>query len=226
MNSLSNIKPDQNNQSKLEKLITIMKNSGFLNENKLETAIRNTPRYEFVPTSLREKAYDDIPLPIMNNQTISQPSVVSRMTEWLDVNEGQKILEVGTGSGWQTAILSYLVRSGQVYTIERDSELVAFAKENLNKLKITNVKVILGNGSFGFVEESPFDRIIITATCKKIPPPLLEQLSVNGLLIAPVGEYLSSLVLLKKTSKGISEIKNESGYAFVPLLGESDKEKY
>ena len=162
----------------------------------------------------------------MNNQTISQPSVVSRMTEWLDVHEGQRVLEIGTGSGWQTAILSFLVGSGQVYSIERDSNLVTFALANLSKLKITNVKVILGDGSFGLVEESPFDRIIITAASKKIPLPLLDQLSIDGLIIAPVGDFISSLVLLKKTPNGISEIKNETGYVFVPLLGKSDKDKY
>jgi protein-L-isoaspartate(D-aspartate) O-methyltransferase len=155
----------------------------------------------------------------MNNQTISQPSVVSRMTEWLDIKEGQKILEVGSGSGWQTAILACLVGCGKIYSIERHLELAEFAKKNLNKLGIPNVKIILGDGSLGFPEESPFDRIIITAACKKIPDSLLEQLSIDGLLIAPVGGYLQSLVLLTKTSKGIVEIKNQPGYVFVPLLG-------
>ncbi|PIN96865.1 MAG: protein-L-isoaspartate(D-aspartate) O-methyltransferase, partial [Nitrosopumilus sp. CG10_big_fil_rev_8_21_14_0_10_33_7] len=125
------MKTNENYPQKLDNLITVMKKSGFLNDKKVELAIRNTPRHEFVPPSLIEKAYDDSPIQIMKNQTVSQPSVVSRMTEWLDVQEGQKILEIGSGSGWQTAILAYLVGSGNVYSIERHSELAEFAKNNL-----------------------------------------------------------------------------------------------
>jgi len=217
------MKTSKNYQQRLDNLIKIMKKSGFLNDDNVESIIRKISRHEFVPTSLKEEAYEDIPLPIMKNQTVSQPSVVSRMTEWLDVREGQKILEIGSGSGWQTAILSYLVGHGKVYSIERHSELAEFAKKNLDKLGITNAKVILGDGSLGFLEESPFDRIMITAACKKVPESLLEQLSTDGLLIAPVGEFPQSLVLLKKTSDGIVEIKNQPGYVFVPFLGKSDK---
>ena len=208
---------DAKKQQKIDNLIVIMKKLGFLNDDKVESAIRKMHRHEFVPISLKEEAYEDAPLSTMKNQTISQPSVVSRMTEWLDIKEGQKILEIGSGSGWQTAILSYLVRHGKVYSIERHSELAEFAKKNLDKLGISNVKVILGDGSLGLLEESPFDRIIITAACKKVPEKLLEQLSIGGLLIAPVGEFPQSLVLLKKTSHGIVEIKKQSGYVFVPL---------
>ncbi|EPA04670.1 protein-L-isoaspartate(D-aspartate) O-methyltransferase [Candidatus Nitrosarchaeum limnium] len=218
------MKTNENYQQKLDNLILVMKKSGFLNDKKVELAIRNTPRHEFVPITLIKKAYDDSPILIMKNQTISQPSVVSRMTEWLDVEEGQKILEIGSGSGWQTAILAYLVGCGMVYSVERHSELAEFAKKNLDKLGITNAKVISGDGSFGFPEESPFDRIIITAACKKVPDSLLEQLSINGLLIAPVGGYPQSMVLLKKTSTGIIEIKNQPGYVFVPFLGKTSED--
>ena len=214
---------NENYQQKVDNLIIIMKKSGFLNDKKVELAIRKTPRHGFVPFSHKEEAYDDSPVPIMKNQTISQPSVVSRMTEWLDIKEGQKILEIGSGSGWQTAILSYLVGHGKVYSMERHLELAEFAKKNLDRLGISNVKVILKDGSSGFPEEAPFDRIIITAACKKIPESLLEQLSMNGLLIAPVGEYPQSLLLLKKTQQGIVEIKNQPGYVFVPLLGKIDE---
>jgi protein-L-isoaspartate(D-aspartate) O-methyltransferase len=159
----------------------------------------------------------------MKNQTISQPGVVSRMTEWLDVKNGQKILEIGTGSGWQSAILSYLVGDGIVYSVERHSELVKFAQDNLKKLNIDNVHVVLGDGSTGYPKESPYDRIIITAACTEIPLPLFDQLSENGLIIAPVGDTSQSLVLLRKTPKGIVEIKNESHYVFVPLVGKFGK---
>ena len=212
-------KIDKKYQSKLDDLIQIMKNSGFLNENKVELAIRKSPRHEFVPKSLLNKAYKDMPLSLMKDQTISQPSTVSRMTELLQVKEGQKILEIGSGSGWQCAILSFLIGYGKVFSIDRHPELVKFAKENLDKLGIQNVDVILGDGSLGLSRESPFDRIIITAACKKVPPPLFEQLSLDGLLIAPVGEYPQSLIVYKKTSQGIEEIKNQPGFVFVPLLG-------
>jgi protein-L-isoaspartate(D-aspartate) O-methyltransferase len=151
-------------------------------------------------------AYENIPIPLMKSQTISQPSVVARMTEWLNVKRGQRILEVGSGSGWQSAILAFLVGDGKVFSIDRHSELVKFAKDNLKKLGIHNVKVILGDGSLGFSKESPFDRIIVTAACKKVPLPLLEQLSPDGLLIAPVGEYVQSLILLKKPLKELPKL--------------------
>jgi protein-L-isoaspartate(D-aspartate) O-methyltransferase len=207
----------------LNDLISYLKNSRYLTEDNVESAFRNIPRHEFVPESELDYAYYNEPLPIMKNQTISQPGVVSRMTEWLDVKRGQNILEIGTGSGWQSGILSYLVGDGIVFSIELHPELVKFAQGNLKKLKIKNVHVILGDGSIGYAKESPYDRIIITAACTEIPLPLLEQLKEDGLLLAPVGDASQSLILLKKTSKGIVEIKNQSNYVFVPLLGKFGK---
>ena len=220
---MTRIQIDEKHQSALNNLIKTVKDSGFLNDDNVESAFRNIPRHEFVPTSELDRAYYNEPLAIMKDQTISQPGVVSRMTEWLDVKEGQTILEIGTGSGWQTAILSYLVGNGTVYSIERHPELVNFARENLGKLGIENAHVILDDGSMGYQEKSPFDRIIITAACSEIPLPLLEQLDENGLIIAPVGDSSQSLVLLKKTSRGIIEIKNQPNYIFVPLLGKFGK---
>jgi len=222
---LNRIKIEKKYQSALNDLIIFLKNSGFLNDSNVESAFRNIPRHEFVPKSELDRAYYNEPLSIMKDQTISQPGVVSRMTEWLDIKDGQKILEIGTGSAWQTAILSYLVGTGTVYSIERHSELVKFARENLEKFKLDNAHVILGDGSLGYPQESPYDRIIITAACKEIPLPLLEQLDENGLIIAPVGDSSQSLVLLKKTSEGIVEIKNQPNYIFVPLLGKFGKKE-
>ena len=200
-------------------LIIYLKNSKFLTDDCVESALRNIPRHEFVPESELEYAYDNEPLPIMKNQTISQPGVVTRMTEWLDVKNGQNILEIGTGPGWQSAILSYLVGAGTVYSIERHPELVKFAQRNLKKLNIDNVHVILGDGTLGYSQASPYDRIIITAACPEIPLPLIDQLKENGLILAPVGDSSQSLVLLQKTSKGMMEIKKQSKYVFVPLVG-------
>jgi len=207
----------------LNDLIIHLKNSKFLTDGRVESALRNIPRHEFVPESELDYAYNNEPLQIMKNQTISQPGVVTRMTEWLDVKNGQKILEIGTGSGWQSAILSYLVGTGNVYSVERHPKLVKFAQENLKKLNIDNVYLVLGDGSVGYPKESPYDRIIITAACSKIPLSLIEQLSENGLIIAPVGDASQSLVLLQRTSKGIVEIRNESHYVFVPLVGKFGK---
>ena len=220
---MTKIEIEKKYRTAINNLIIYLKNSKFLTDEKVESALQNIPRHEFVPESELEYAYDNEPLPIMKNQTISQPGVVTRMTEWLDVKNGQNILEIGTGSGWQSAILSYLVGSGTIYSIERHPELAKFAQENLKKLKIDNVHVILGDGTLGYSQASPYDRIIITAACTEIPLPLLDQLSENGLIIAPVGGSSQSLVLLQKTSKGIVEIKNQSKYVFVPLVGKFGK---
>jgi len=220
---MNSITIEKKYQKALNDLINFLRNSGYLTNDSVEDAFRNIPRHEFVPASELNSAYDNEPLSIMKNQTISQPGVVSRMTEWLDIKDGQKILEIGTGSAWQTAILSYLVGTGIVYSLERHPELVKFARENLEKFQLDNAHVILGDGSLGYPQESSYDRIIITAACTEIPLPLLEQLSENGLIIAPVGDSSQSLVLLKKTSEGIVEIKNQSNYIFVPLLGKFGK---
>ena len=220
---MTKIEIEKKYHTALNDLIIYLKNSKFLTDEKVESALQHIPRHEFVPESELEYAYDNEPLPIMKNQTISQPGVVTRMTEWLDVKNGQNILEIGTGSGWQSAILSYLVGSGTIYSIERHPELAKFAQENLKKLKIDNVHIILGDGTLGYSQASPYDRIIITAACTEIPLPLLDQLSENGLIIAPVGGSSQSLVLLQKTPKGIVEIKNQSKYVFVPLVGKFGK---
>lgn len=209
---------DFKNQS--DYLISEMKRNGFLVSKNVEMAIRNTPRHEFVPDKMKDRAYYDIPLPIFKDQTISQPSVVARMIEWLDVKAHQKVLEIGTGSGWQAGILSNLVSDGRVFSIERHAELVKFAKDNLDRCHIGNVEVILGDGSKGLPGKAPFDRIIISAACKKIPSTLLEQLDSDGLLIAPVGDDMQSLILMQKKQEKIIEIKNQPGYVFVPLLND------
>jgi protein-L-isoaspartate(D-aspartate) O-methyltransferase len=218
MNFLNKNNSEKKYQIKLDTLIDTMKNSGFLTDSKVESAIRKAPRHNFVPESLKDQAYENTPIPIIEKQTISQPSVVSRMTEWLDLKEGQKVLEIGSGSGWQSAILANIVGNGKIFTVERHAKLASFAKKNLEKLGIKNVTIIHGDGSLGLPEKSPFDRIMITAACKKVPDILLHQLALDGLLIAPVGGDIQSLILLRKTIEGFVEIKNQKGYVFVPLL--------
>jgi protein-L-isoaspartate(D-aspartate) O-methyltransferase len=204
-----------------KKLVEYLKARGYLKSKKLERALLKTPRHLFVPQNLLEYAYRDIPLPIGFGQTISQPSTVVIMTEMLDVKPGQKVLEIGAGSGWQAAILSRLVGSkGRVYTVEIIRGLVEFAKKNLQKLNIKNVEVIHADGSRGLPEKAPFDRIIITAATPKISEVLLQQLKINGKLVAPVGSaYMQKMVCIEKTEKGYKKSEYEGYFVFVPLRG-------
>ncbi len=210
---------DDINEKRPENLLILMKLKGYLTDRIVEEAMRKVPRHLFVSSDFAKHAYEDRPLPTKNGQTISQPSVVARMTEWLDVREGNKVLEIGCGSGWQSAILSVLVGEGKVCSIERFSDLIEFARQNHKNAGIKNVEVIEGDGSLGLAGKSPFDRIIVTAACPEAPKPLLEQLSLDGLLVAPIGKGIQSMVLLKKTTEGIKEIRREAGYIFAPLIG-------
>lgn len=205
----------------LEALIEHMKINGYLKSKELENAIRDLPREHFVPKIIQSLAYKDVPLSIGHGQTISQPSTVVAMTEALDVKKGQRILEIGAGSGWQAAILSKIVGGkGFVYTAEIVRELVEFAKENLEKFKIKNVKIIEGDGSMGLEKYSPYDRIIVTAACPDIPRPLLEQLKTNGKMVIPVGNlYLQEMFVITKKSKNKFDKYSIGNFMFVPLVG-------
>lgn len=204
---------------KKQNLINTIKANGFLREWAVERAIRVTPRHLFVPDEFIEQAYSDRPLPTKSMQTISQPSVVAKMTEMLNVKSNNKILEIGCGSGWQSAILSRLTQN-KIYSIERLPEIVDFAKKNHQKAAIQNVEIVLGDGTLGLPSQAPFDRIIVTAACKRIPPPLLEQLNEDGILVAPVGDYyLQDMVLMKKEGNGIKQVRREPGFIFAPLVG-------
>jgi protein-L-isoaspartate(D-aspartate) O-methyltransferase len=203
-----------------ERLIKHIKSIGYLKSKELEDALREIRREFFVPDDMKYLAYRDTPLYIGSNQTISQPSTVVAMTEALDVKEGQKILEIGTGSGWQSAILGKLVgENGMVYTIEIIDELVKFAEENLEKLEIRNVKVIKGDGSKGLEKYAPYDRIVVTAASPDIPKPMLKQLKPDGIMVIPVGNlYLQSMYVVRK-SKGKIEKKSIGSFMFVPMKG-------
>jgi len=203
-----------------EKLIYGIKCLDYLKSKRIEDALKKYKREYFVPENIKHLAYKDFPLSIGYNQTISQPSTVVIMTEALEVKEGEKILEIGTGSGWQAAILSYLVsEKGKVYTIEIIHELVEFAKNNLKKLGIRNVEVFEKDGSLGLKEKAPFDKIIVTAACPDIPKPLLNQLKVDGIMVIPIGNiYLQEMYVIKKLKDKI-EKKSIGSFMFVPLVG-------
>ena len=178
-------------------------------------AMLTVKRHLFVPEKLKELSYNDHPLPIGYGQTISQPFIVAIMTELLEVKKTHRVLEVGTGSGYQAAILSLLADS--VFTIEIIPELANSAKEKLELLGYKNVVVKAGDGYKGWKEHAPFDGIIVTCAPKEIPPLLLEQLTVGGRMVIPVGSYYQELLLITKDSLGISE-KSIIPVRFVPMI--------
>ena len=179
-------------------------------------AMRTVPRERFVPPELRRQAYEDGPLPIGAGQTISQPYIVAYMTEALKVAPSHKVLEVGTGSGYQAAVLSELVR--EVYTVEIVPELARQAEATLQSLNRTNVHVRTGDGFAGWPEQAPFDRIIVTAAPETIPRPLIDQLATGGLLVAPVGTQSAPqwMTILEKTGDRVVE-RRTIPVQFVPF---------
>ena len=179
-------------------------------------AMSETPRHLFVPPSLENRAYTDQALPIGYSATISQPYVVALMTESLRVSKRDRVLEIGTGSGYQAAVLAGLVR--QVYTIEIVPELARAARERLRRLGYSNVAVREGDGYLGWPEEAPFDAIVITAAPDEIPPALLGQLKNGGRMVAPVGpSFEQDLVLVTKSASGAISRSTIAGVAFVPM---------
>ncbi|MCE4619883.1 MAG: protein-L-isoaspartate(D-aspartate) O-methyltransferase [Desulfurococcales archaeon] len=203
---------------------------GFLRSEKVYRAMLRVPREEFVPPPYRDLAYEDRPLPIGYGQTISAPSIVAYMTELLDPDKGMKVLEVGTGSGYQAAVLAEIVapsdepRSewGHVYSIERIPELAEYARRNLERTGYADrVTVIVGDGSKGYPPEAPYDRIMVTAAAPRIPRSLEEQLAPGGRMVIPVGDsWDQTLILVVKTRDGRIIREPRLPVLFVPLIGE------
>ena len=185
---------------------------------KVLDAMRHVPRHLFVGPAIQRDAYADMALPIGEGQTISQPYMVAIMTELLHLKGDEKVLEIGTGSGYQAAVLSELAK--EIYTVERIASLAEKARERFQSLNYTNVLVKIGDGTLGWPEKSPFDRIIITAASPKIPEPLMDQLAVGGILVIPVGSrYSQQLLKIRKGPEGITE-EFHTPCVFVPLVGE------
>lgn len=185
-------------------------------------AIRTVPRHLFVPPSVRAFAYSDRPLPIGNGQTISQPYVVALMSQLLDIKQGMKVLEIGTGSGYQAAVLQAM--GAKIYSVEIIPTLANRATGFFKKQKIP-ILVKNSDGYFGWQEYAPFDRIIITAAANHIPPPLLKQLKPGGKLIPPLGRTLfyQTLTLISLDEKGKASSEHFDGVRFVPMTGEAQK---
>jgi protein-L-isoaspartate(D-aspartate) O-methyltransferase len=180
-------------------------------------AIRSTPRHLFVDEALRDKACEDYPLPIGDGQTISQPFMVARMTELLRLTGKEKVLEIGTGSGYQAAVLARL--AARVCTVERIPRLAARARATLDALGVSNVWVRTANGTFGWPDEAPFDRILVTAGGPAVPPPLLEQLAEGGRLVMPVGSEDSQRLQVVDKVAGQARVTEDSECVFVKLIG-------
>jgi protein-L-isoaspartate(D-aspartate) O-methyltransferase len=180
-------------------------------------AMEAIDRGAFVRGLFAERAYEDMPLPIACGQTISQPSVVALMSEALEVGERDKVLEIGTGSGYQAAILSRLAR--RVYTVERHRRLVSEARAVFERLGLTNITALAADGSFGLPEQAPFDRILVTAAAEDPPGPLLQQLREGGVMVLPVGQSdsVQTLIKVRRTARGF-DYEELRPVRFVPLL--------
>jgi len=181
-------------------------------------AMTEVPRHCFVPAALRHSAYDDGPLPLGRGQTISQPYIVAAMTELLELEPEDRVLDIGTGSGYQAAVLAEIV--GEVYSIEIVPSLADEAADRLASLGYDNVTVRVGDGYRGWPEKAPFDGIVVAAAADEVPPPLKAQLANGGRLVIPVGALVQELRVVTRTEEGFSE-RAITGVAFVPMTGEA-----
>lgn len=193
-----------------------LRSRGVTNADVLK-AMELTPRADFLEGIFSDRSFEDTPLPIECGQTISQPTVVGLMTQALDVTRRCKVLEIGTGSGYQAAILSRIAR--RVYTVERHRRLARRAKDLLLKLALHNITVVHGDGSLGLPEQAPFDRIILTAAAEDPPQPLIDQLRTGGIMVLPVGQSsaVQTLIRIEKTANGL-EYTDLGSVRFVPLV--------
>lgn len=202
-------------EAQKDRLIEGLRHHG-INERVLG-AMRRVPRHLFVPEKVRKNAYVDYPLPIGWGQTISAPHMVAIMCDLLDIQDGMKVLEIGAGSGYHAAVMADLVGSGHVYAVELIEGLALFARENLKKAGISNVTVVIGDGSLGLPDYAPYDRISVACAAPEIPETLIDQLKPEGKLVIPVGRFVQELYLVTKTNGVKKEAKG--GVVFVPLVG-------
>jgi len=207
------------NSEKIEYLVNKLEQLGYIKSDIVKKAFLQIPREEFVPENLKNSAYVDSPLEIGSGQTISAPHMIAIMCEELHLKNGQKVLEIGTGSGYHAAIVSKIIGdSGHVYSIERYETLANKARSNLKKVNIENVTVEVGDGSEGLKKYQPYDRIYVTCAAPEIPRPLIDQLNDPGILLIPVGRMFCELKKFEKKN-GRDSTKNLGGCAFVPLVG-------
>jgi len=206
---------EENFKEKRRRMVGEQIKARGIKDTRVLAAMEKVPRHEFVPDKIRSAAYNDEPLSIGEGQTISQPYIVAYMTEFLQLEDNKKVLEIGTGSGYQTAILAEIVR--EVYSVEIIESLSRKSRNILAELGYKNIQFKVGDGSYGWKEFAPFDAIIVTAAPRLIPQSLQEQLSIGGKLIVPVGDAFQDLVLTVRSKRGFKEKKLLS-VRFVPLI--------
>ncbi|MEN4006505.1 MAG: protein-L-isoaspartate O-methyltransferase [Methanobacteriaceae archaeon] len=206
-----------------KEMVRRLSEMGYIKTEEVRKAMEAVPREKFIPASNRPYAYIDQPLPIGEGQTISAPHMVAMICEILELEEGMKVMEIGAGFGYNAAVVAQLIgKKGHLYSIERISSLAKAAKDNLKRTGLgDNVTVIIGDGTKGYKEEAPYDRIYGTASAPQVPEPLKEQLKIGGIMLIPVGEqyYFQDLVYIKRKSEDDYERKSMGGVAFVPMVG-------
>lgn len=203
-----------------ERMIQHLREHYKIQDERVLDAMTAVPRHFFVPGALKSQAYKDNALPIASNQTISQPFIVARMTELLELNNQSKILEIGAGSSYQTAILAFLAR--EIYAVERVPQLAEEARERIRELNIQNVSLRCADGTNGWENHAPFDGILVAAGSPSLPQPLLKQLKQGGKLVIPIGEDQKTQKLIRITRSAANDFQTEDfgACAFVPLIGE------
>jgi protein-L-isoaspartate(D-aspartate) O-methyltransferase len=217
--SYSNLTGSQRSEEEFaaqrRKLVAVLKSQGLKSTTVLD-ALLKVPRHKFVPASHRNLAYENRALPIAHEQTISQPYIVGYMTEAADIAPGDRVLEIGTGSGYQAAVLAELAK--EVYSIEIVPSLADSARTLLGELGYKNVQVKTGNGYLGWPERAPFDAIIVTAAPDEVPQALVDQLAVGGTMVVPVGSEFQEMVIITRRESGVVE-RRTIPVAFVPMVG-------
>lgn len=189
-----------------QELIDYWKNKNIITNENILKAFQDVKRENFVLKEYEEGAYEDVPLPIGYESTISQPTTIMIMLQALDIKENQKVLEIGTGSGYTAALISKINKKGKIYSIDIIPEVIEIAKKNIEKENIKNIKLFCKDGKNGLKEFAPFDRILVNAACKEIPKELISQLKINGILVAPIGpEYQQKMIKITKEKDKLNE---------------------
>jgi protein-L-isoaspartate(D-aspartate) O-methyltransferase len=201
------------------RFVDILVKRGILKDGRIIDAFKSVPRYLFVRKEYLNSAYEDFPLPLMKGSTISQPTTVAIMLEYLDLHYGHKVLEIGTGSGWNAALIGYCIgKKGSVITVEIEKDLIDFAKANIEKVGIKNISVILNDGSKGCPDRAPYDRIVYTVAASEVPSAVLRQLKIGGMLLAPIGDsFIQVLTKIERTGRSRFRRTSLGYYQFVPL---------
>jgi len=194
---------------------------GYARDGRTIEAMKKVPRHAFVPEDLQRHAYDDRPLPVGEGQTISAPHMVAMMCDYLGLEKGQKVLEIGAGTGYHACVIARIVHPGRVLSVERIESLGQRARANLERAGCEGTEVVVGDGTLGYEKEAPYDRILVTAGAPEVPPPLIDQLKPGGRLVIPVGgRFVQDLVRIVKGRDGEIFREDLGGCAFVPLVGE------